>query len=255
MMYFILLVLGAYLVAMGTRANVLNLEIKDSALAHTDRQVSVWHELGGFNTLFLQFGPATVMSFLAGIGVLAAYIGLWQCALGALSGLVMVILGAGVCGLVQYTMLDKIKKYFSEYEKTVGENPQQYFTGKNGIPHAVYTSVMVGVGKMVKFVLICSVVGILLYVFLRQTALKVIDLETAVITGDFEFPPRTIYDENENAWVCTDVLGEDQNIRVYTPVTAQNGREAAMKIYVDVNKAMEKPNATRMTVGNREFHW
>jgi len=255
MFYFILLVLAAYMAAMGTRANLLNLEIQSSALARTDRQVSIWHELGGFNMLFLQFGPGTVPSFIAGVGMLAAYIGLWRCALGSLSGLIMVVAGAAVCGLIQYGMISRIKAYFAAYEKEIGENPAQYFTGKNGIPHAVYTSVMIGIGKMVKFILICSVVGILLYVILRQMALRVIDLETAVITGDYQFPPKIIYDEQDNEWICSDVMGEDQNIRVYTPVTAKNRNDISARIYVDANAASEHPDATRMIVGNRTFHW
>ena len=169
MVYFILLVLGAFLIAMSFRANILNHEITEivDAAAYGKEQEAVWHEMGGFNLLFLQFGPNMALSFLAGAGVLAAYLGLWMCALGKLSGLLMVILGAAVCGVIQVTMVAGIKTYFAGYEKEMGEDPRPYFTGKNGVPHAVYTSVMVGVGKVVKFVLIVSVVGILLYVILK----------------------------------------------------------------------------------------
>lgn len=260
MVYFILLVLGAFLIAMGFRANILNHEITEivDAAAYGKEQEAVWHEMGGFNLLFLQFGPNMALSFLAGAGVLAAYLGLWMCALGKLSGLLMVILGAAVCGVIQYTMVARIKAYFAGYEKEMGEDPRPYFTGKNGVPHAVYTSVMVGVGKVVKFVLIVSVVGILLYVILKRAVLKGLDLEATAIRGDYQFPPKRIYDENEDAWFCTDALGEDGNIKVYSP--APGGRtNRSIRVYIDSKQVLEElekhPKATRIKVGDRIFHW
>lgn len=255
MFYFILLVLLAVMIVNGTRANELNLMVKESAI-HSDTQTAVWHELGGSNILLMEFGPDTGASFMAGLGVLLAYIGLWLCALGKIGFLVMVVLGVALCALIQYTMVSKVKMYFAAYERENGENPQKYFTGKNGLPHAVYTSVMIGIGKAVKLVLICSIVGILLYVFLRNGIRKMIDVEAMAITGDYGFPPNIIYDEKENAWTCTDVMGEDRNIKVYSPLKANDTHEASLRIYVDVADALAKhPDATRMRAGNREFHW
>lgn len=262
MFYFILLVLGGFMIAMGIRANVLNQEVRKltETAAYSETQTVIWHELGGFNTLLLEFGPNMFLSFLAGVGALAAYLGLWMCALGNISGLLMVILGAAVCGLMQVPMITGSKSYFKEYETKTGEDPRPYFTGKNGLPNAVYTSVMIGIGKTVKFVLLVSVVGILLYVILRQGALRVIDLETAAITGDYQFPPKTIYDEYGNPWFCTDAMGEDGYIKVYSPA-ASGKADRGTRIYVDSRKLQEKaPNATGVIVthavfGNKTFHW
>lgn len=254
MFYAILLILLAIMITAGTKANVLSLEVKESAI-QSDTQRAIWHELGAFNMLLLEFGPSTPVSFLAGMGVIFAYIGLWICALGNWGGLAMVIPGLVVCGLIQYIMVSKVRQYFAEYEKANGESPKKYFTGKNGLPHAVYTSVMIGIGKAVKLLLICSIVGISIYVILRHQALKVIDWETSIITGDFGFPPQMIYDEQDEPWICCDILGDEKNIRVYEPVNAKNTHEAAMKIYVDVHEALEHPEATRMVCGSRTFHW
>lgn len=254
MFYFILIVLLSVMVVLGTRANELHLIVTQSAI-RSDSQTAVWHEMGGTNILLMEFGPGTSLSFLAGLGVIIAYIGLWLCAVISLGFLVMVVSGAALCALVQFTMVSKVKKYFAIYERENGENPQKYFTGKNGLPNAVYTSVMIGIGKAVKLVLICSVVGILLYVFLRSGIRKMIDVEAMAITGDYAFPPNVIYDERENPWTCTDVIGENRNIRVYSPAVGGKKSDMFSSLYVDVSDAMDHPNATHLRAGNREFHW
>lgn len=255
MMYFILLVLGAFLIAMGLRANLLNQEVQQTIATASEEQAAVWHEMGGFNTLLLQFGPDTALSFAAGAGVLVAYLGLWKCALGGLSGLLLVVLGAAVCGLVQYRMIARIKTYFAEYEREIGEDPRPYFTGKNGIPQAVYTSVMIGIGKLVKLVLIVSVVGILLYAILKQAILKGLNMEAMIIRDEYQFPPKTIYDENDDAWFCTDRMGEDGDVKVYSPAPGAKA-DRILKIYVSSEEILKKaPKATGMIVGNRTFHW
>lgn len=260
MVYAILLILGCVLIAMGMRANVLDHEVREitAAAAYDETQAAVWYEMGGFNLLFLDHGPNTFLSFLSGMGVLAAYIGLWMCALGKFIGILAVVLGIAVCAAIQYTMVAEIRTYFAKYEKEIGKDPRPYFTGKNSVPHAVYTSVKVGIGKMVKFVLLVSIVGIMIYVIFKRAILNGLDLEATAIKGDYQFPPKTIYDENEDAWFCTGALGEDGNIKVYSPAPDAKANRS-IEIYIDSNAALEElekhPKATKIQVGDRIFHW
>lgn len=258
--YAILLILGGFLAAMGFRANELNKQIREmlEADAAGEEQRAVWHEMGGFNLLLLTYGPNTLLSLAGGAGLFAAYIGLWRCALGKWSGLVMVILGAGVCAAVQYTMIARVKADFARQEKETGENPAQYFTGKDSLSYAVYTSVMIGAGKIVKFILIVSIVGIMLYGILKRAVLSNLDLEERIIRGDFQFPPKVIYDEVEAPWRCTAKLGEDGHIKVYTPITQKTlwGPSQQPAVYIDSNKldGLES-KITHIIVGDRTFHW
>ena len=259
MFYAILIILLAVMLGSGIKANLLNLEVKKMAGA-ADTQKGIWYELGAFNRLLLEFGPNTFLSFLAGIAVILAYVGLWMCGLKNWAGLWMVIIGLLVCALIQYTMVVKVKRFFAEYEKTLGENPKKYFTGKNGLPHAIYTSVMIGIGKAVKFLLIGSVVGILLYVFLKNIMLRSIDLETMAITGDYDFPPYFIYDQNDQQWVCDGVMGEEKKIKIYRPYQPKGTYLNVREVCVDVNellKKMENPNTSQnsFTIGDWTFHW
>lgn len=259
MFYTILIVLLAVMIGSGIRANLLDLEVKKMANA-ADTQKEIWHELGAFNRLLLEFGPNTFLSFLAGMGVILAYIGLWMCALGNWPGLWMVIIGVLVCALIQSTMVIKAKNFFKEYNKTLKEDPKKYFTGKNGLPHAIYTSVKIGIGKAVKFLLICSVVGILLYVILKNVMLRSIDLETMAITGDYNFPPYFIYDQNDQQWVCDGVMGEEQKIKIYRPFQPKGTYLNVREVYVDINElleGMEKQNVSQNSfrIGEWTFHW
>lgn len=258
MLYFILLVLAAWMIVMGTRANILNLEVANSAI-QSDNQHVIWHEMGGLNILLLEYGPNMPLSFISGVGILIAYIGLWRCVLGSWNGMLMVILGVAVCAAVQFTMIAKIKTFFKEFEETYKTSASDIFCGKNGLAHAIYTSIMIGIGKMVKFVLIVSVVGILLYVLLRQAILNGLNIEEKLISGEaFEFPPRTIYDENENPWILTEVMGEDKNIRIYDNPADRN----ASKVYINVDNLQHEIDQqgiaglqVKLNVGEHTFHW
>lgn len=264
MFYVILIILLAVMAGSGIRANLLNLEVEEMAVKRmmnpSDTQEEIWYELGAFNRLLLAYGPNTPLSFLAGMAVILAYVGLWMCALGNWTGLWMVVIGLLVCALIQYTMVVSIKRFFKQYEETLGEDPKKYYTGKNGLPHAIYTSVMIGIGKAMKFLLICSVVGIMIYVIIKNAMLRSIDLETMAITGNYNFPPHTIYDQNDQEWVCAGVMGPEKNIKVYRPLKLEGSYHTIPEICVDVNKLLTEMGKENMSqnsfeIGNRTFHW
>lgn len=211
MLYFILLVLGAWLLAMGTRANELYKLTADQKDSAPEEQVSAWYNLGGMNLLILECGSGTFASFVTGVGVIAAYIGLWLCALSNWNGLWLIVAGVLVCGMIQYAFLQRIKTMFRRYKRRTKQNPKEVFIRKTGPKHAVYMSILIGTGKATSFLLICSVVGILFYIFLKKTAQVIIYKEEMVERG---IGSETIVDENGNEWTCQYYFGDD--LRFFT---------------------------------------
>lgn len=242
MFYFILVALAAALFVMGLRANELYKVTSAEKDTATDSQIGIWYKMGGFNLLVFECGPGVFLSFLAGMGVIAAYAGLWMCALEKWAGIAVVLAGVLVCALIERSFVGHINDYFMKYKEETGEDPNEIFTGKTGLTHAVYTSVKIGVGKALTFLMLISIVGIALYFILRNMIRGALYQEERIERGESE---DRLVDENGDVWKCKWHLGDD--IWVYD---GPNGQSIQVKAS-DMIHAQN--NAKYISVGGHTF--